>query len=270
MKNFSHIREAIFNEPWAIEDNAKKRIEFVIENAAENFAAGKLEMKPREKPRLQIMDGVAVIPIEGTIAKRMNMFSEVSGGTSIEQLDQQFTEAMASDSRAVLFHINSPGGSVMGVPEFASKVFNARSSGKTILALADGMTASAAVWIASQADEFYTTEASTVGSIGVIASVIDDTRLEKNAGIDRTIIRSSELKGAGNGPMTPSQFSSIQTRVNDLFGMFKDSISRARPGMNIETVATGDMWIGVKACEMGLCDGIATLDSLLAKYGKKN
>jgi serine protease SohB len=115
---------------------------------------------------------------------------------------------------------------------------------------------------------FYASEAAVVGSIGVIATLYDQTRALKNQGVDPTVIRSSELKAPGAGDtITPSQMRNIVSRVQEYFGMFKDAVARARSGIDIDAVATGETWIGQKAVAAGLVDGIGTLDSVTKKYG---
>jgi ClpP class serine protease len=89
-----------------------------------------------------------VIPVYGTISRRANMMSKFSGGTSIEQLTSSFRAAMSDPSvKAVVFNVDSPGGSVDGVPELAAEIFAAASQKKTI-AVSDTMAASAAYWLA--------------------------------------------------------------------------------------------------------------------------
>lgn len=268
MRDFSRIRRALYNQPWAITDHQFDVIAGVIEAAASDFNAGKT-MPAREKPKLRYMSGVPVIPIEDTISKKMNLLSDVSGGTSIESLNQQFTEALASDSRAIIFAIDSPGGGIPGVPEFATRVFEARQSGKTIISSIEGLGASAAYWIGVASDEVYASEGSEVGSVGVIARIIDDTRAMKNEGFDPIVIRSSELKAPGVGPMSPAQSNAVQQRVMEFDGMFKGFLGRARPGLDLTVAGNGNTFAAAEALHLGLIDGIATLESLVARYAKR-
>lgn len=272
MKDFRHVNAAVFNEPWLI-DPAKMilitaALEHVMAGGQPWAARGADPVMKKMPMKLEMSGSTAIIPIMGVISRRMNMFTEISGGTSIDMLDQQLTTALGDDAvKSILLNIDSPGGAAQGVPEFASRVFQAReTSSKPIIGYCE-MAASAAYWIGSQCDELYCSEAAAVGSIGVIMTIMDDTRAMKNQGVDPVIIRSSELKAAGAGPLTPNQMGSLQDRVQQIFGMFKDGVERGRAGIDIESVSSGDVWLGKRAVEMGLVDGISTLDGVLAKLG---
>jgi ClpP class serine protease len=269
MRKLQHVIDAVFNQPWAIQPEMLDIIAGIIEaELSEDIALGK---KPSREsaPQLTMMRGLPVIPIQGVISRRMNWFSEVSGGTSIETLDAQFTEAMATDAPAIILSIDSPGGGVQGISEFASRVHDAAmNSSKLILSHAE-LAASAAYWIGSQANEVYVTQSGTLGSIGIVARVTDTTRMDKNSGIDSTIIRSSELKAPGQDGLTPNQMNSIKARVSELYSMFKEQVQAGRPGINIDSVSTGETWIGSKAVAMGLADEVMTLDAVAKRYGSK-
>jgi ClpP class serine protease len=269
MSDFSHIRQIVFNRPWPIQEDYLDVMAGILINAATDFSAGKTPVKPSPKPSgLRMQDGVPIIEVDGVISKKMNMFSDVSGGTSIDQLSSQFDEALATDANAVIFNIHSPGGSIDGVDEFAQRVFDARAGNKTIIALADNQAASAAYWIGSQADEFYVTSGGSAGSIGVVARILDNTRMLKNAGIDPLVIRSGDLKAPGLGPLSPDQENSVVKEVMAYAQMFYGAVQRGRPLLNIDDVKRGQMFVGQEAVQVGLADGITTLNALVKRYRK--
>lgn len=273
MKTYTRVARAITSEPWAVTPNYLEIVESVVERACgtpnaevteQVFKRGKQEMA------LKVMNGIPVVPIIGVISRRMNLFSEISGGTSIEKLDMLFAEAMKMPGNTIILQMDSPGGSASGVPEFADKVYRAaQNSGKTIVTCVEGMMCSAGYWIGSQSDEIYATKASDIGSIGVICSFFDPTRAYQNEGYDPVTIRSTELKAAGSGSVTPNQMAWLKKRVDELYGMFKNDVSRGRPGIDIEAVATGETWLGQDAKRLGLIDGIATLEHVVEKYSGK-
>lgn len=267
-KSYNRIAQAITAEPWAITPEKLALVETIVERAVENpNAAVNEEFVKRGKMEIRVMNGIPIVPVIGVINRRMNLFSEISGGTSIEKMDKMFKEALAMPGKAVIFHMDSPGGSVSGVPEFGDMIAKAsRDSGKTIIACGDGMMASAAYWLAAKCDEIYATKASVIGSIGVIASFFDPTRAYQNEGYDPVTIRSSELKGSGNGHITPNQMASMQKRVDEYYAMFKAEVRSGRPGIDIEAVSTGETWLGEEAKRLKLIDGVATLDEVVEKY----
>lgn len=268
-QKYSRIKQIVFNRPWAILDEYLDIISEVVVGACNEIAAGKPIARSTRPSSLTVHSGVPIIEVDGVISKKMNLFADISGGTSIEQLSAQFDEAMAMDANAIGFNIHSPGGSIDGIDEFAQKVFDARMSGnKTIFAIADNMCASAAAWIGLQADEFYVTSGGSVGSIGVMARYTSDERMLKNVGIDTTIIRSGDLKAPGAGPLTPEQTNSVTQQVQVYANMFYKGVTRARPQVNIDNVKRGQMFIGQEAVDVGLADGISTLDALVKRYAK--
>lgn len=269
MRDLRRIKEAIMSEPWAIIPEKLDAILAVIESASEGEINAAAAAMKNEKKKIQCVNGIPIVPVVGVIAKRMDLFHAISGGTSVDSVSSMFDEAVAMDAPAVILSIDSPGGSVAGIPELATKIHETAAFGpKPILAYADGMAASAAYWLGSQCNAFYASEAAVVGSIGVIATYYDNTRQLKNAGIDPVTIRSSELKAPGNGPMTPRQEESIKATLNKYFGMFKDAVVRGRSGIDIESAATGETWIGSDAIAKGLVDSISTLERVAALYGK--
>lgn len=271
MRELKHVSALVFNEPWLIEPAKMGLICAALEHAMQHgepwAAPGADPSMKRGKVACEMVGSTAVIPISGVISKKANIFTNISGGASIETIDQQFTAAMADPAvKNILFRVDSPGGAVSGVPEFASKVREAcQMSSKPVIAYADGMAASAAYWISAQCDQVYCSEAATVGSIGVVMQVMDNTRMLRNEGVDPVTIRSSELKAPGAGPLTPNQMSSLQDRVMQLFGMFKEAVQAGRPALDVESVASGDVWIGKRAVAMGLADGVCSWEQMLTK-----
>lgn len=275
MRNLTHIQNAVFGEPWALYEPKFAVLCEVVERALspENLSAAIAQPPKFEKPQIQVMDGIPIIPVSGIISRHMNMFQAISGGTSIDLLNDQFDEAMAAAPSNLCFLFDSPGGGVPGVAEFAQKIYEAAQNSSTnIIAMIDGQCCSAAYWMASQCNAVYCTPTSQTGSIGVIYAGSDSSRMQKNAGIDPVIIRSSEGKGVGVGPMTPRQTATIQTQVNYLAGMFKDAVMEARAGTGLDLTGfdPGDTFIGQQAVDAKLCDGISSLADILQKYGTKN
>lgn len=271
MRELSRIQEAVFHEPWAITDSMMFTIAGVIETALREGAATRMP-QPSERPKLAMYGGVPVIPIQGVITRKAGMFQDISGGTAIDSIRSQFQEAMQMDTMAVFFDVNTPGGGVQGVQELASDIFKARQSGnKTIIACVDGECCSAGYWLASQCDEVFLTEGSSAGSIGIVATMQDNTRQLANAGVDTKVFRSSELKAPGNGPLTPNQMASIQERIMTFTAMFRDTVMRGREGTGLDLTSfdPGAVFIGQAAVDMGLCDGVSTLETEILKYQKK-
>ena len=259
MKKFPRISAALNALPWAIEPRALDVLCAIVDKhiAGEEPAA----VQPRTNEP-EIYGSIAIVPIRGPIVPRASLMSAMSGATSSEDIAQSVAWAANNDDiGAIVLDIDSPGGSVIGAFETADVIFEARKQ-KRVMASINGVGASLAYLYASQADEVFASRGSHVGSIGVIARYMDDSRAEKNEGVDTITVASSPRKA--NSGMTPEQIrEQMKSEVDRLFGMMKEAISRSRAGMDMFAVATGDVWVADEAEQLGLVDRIATLDEII-------
>lgn len=210
-----------------------------------------------------IRDGAAVITIEGPIFRRADMFTEMSGATSLETLALDFTTALESPGvSAILFAISSPGGEVDGVSEFAAMLYTARGQ-KPISAYISDLGASAAYWIASATDEIVVADTALVGSIGVVAAVPDPTKTNAK----QLTFVSSQSPRKRSDPTTESGKQDIQTVVDDLAAIFVDAVALHR-GVSADTVLAdfgqGGVFVGQHAVTAGLADRVGTFEQTLA------
>ena len=222
-----------------------------------------------ETKSYQVINDIAVIPIHGVIAKRMNLFTQISGGVSTQIIGNDIKNALADDSiKSILLDIDSPGGTVDGTQELADIVFAGREK-KPIIAYSDGMIASAAYWIGSAADKIYISgDTIDIGSIGVVASHVDYSEWEKKVGIKTTEIYAGKYKriASDTKPLSKEGKQYIQDQVDYLYSIFVDQIAKHK-GVSSETVlknmADGRIFIGKQAITAGLADGVSTLDRLI-------
>jgi signal peptide peptidase SppA len=289
MKSLKHISNIVHGTPWMIEDRA---LDFIADIFARHVAgetivdarqAAKLspEFHPQYlgavkyvgepsnaagEPFYANRGGVAQIAVAGPILPRAGMMSNLSSfATSCEKIGNSIEAAMEDeDIKAVQLLIDSPGGSVLGGFELSDKMHAMKS--KPMIACIEGVGASLAYLISSQCNEIYATRGSIVGSIGVIARMPRDERAERNAGIDTITVASSRDK-AMSGLSEGEIRARLEKEVQMYFGLFKEAIARGRPGMTLETTATGETWLACDA-PSGLLDGIATPDEILSALEK--
>jgi signal peptide peptidase SppA len=220
----------------------------------------------------ELRDGVAILPIDGVIGKKMNLFTRISGGVSTDLVGREFDRAMADPQvKAVILAIDSPGGTIDGTPDLAEKVFRARGQGKEIIAFTDGTMASAAYWIGSAADAVYASnETNIVGSIGVVTSHTDYSRAEEQAGMKTTEIYAGKYKRIASeyAPLSDEGRAYIQSLVDHSYSVFVDAVAKHR-GTTADDVLTrmadGKIHKGSQAINAGLVDGVSTLDELVAR-----
>ena len=217
---------------------------------------------------------VAILPLTGVIAPKSSMVNgdSLPSGTGCDAFGAAFDRAMADDSiSAVVIDVDSPGGSVDGVPELAAKIFGARGK-KPISAIANSMACSAAYFIGSAADEICVTPSGEVGSIGVFMIHEDDSAAYADMGIKHTIIKAGEYKAEGNPfeALSDDAKAYLQSQVDDFYGMFVGAVARQR-GVSVSDVRSGfgqgRSVLAKSALKEGMVDKICTLDQLLAKYG---
>jgi capsid assembly protease len=222
----------------------------------------------------QIIDGVAVLPLEGIMAKRANMMMQISGGSSMEIVARELRAAVNDPAvHSIILAIDSPGGTVDGTQSLASAITAARAS-KPVVALASGTMASAAYWAGSAAQAVYVVDGTTcVGSIGVVATHRDVSASELSQGIKTTEIYAGQYKRIASAyePLTKAGKQSIQEQVDYTYALFVDAVAKQR-GVSAEKVlkdmADGRVFMGQQAIDAGLVDGVATLDELIAKLNQ--
>ena len=219
---------------------------------------------------------VAVIGITGIISHRMNLMSSLSGpgGTSIQKLQAQFREAMGDGNcKAIIFDVDSPGGSVDGVTELAAEIYNGRKQ-KPSTAVINSLGASAAYWLASAASEVVITPSGQAGSIGVYMMHQDESKALENEGIKITLIKAGKFKAEGGPqePLSDETRTHLQSMVNDYYTMFVKAIGQQRSASQAavrDGYGQGRCLLANDAVKQNLADRIGTFDEVLQKYGVK-
>ena len=212
-----------------------------------------------------VIDGIAIIPIQGTLTKRLTGMEMWSGGCSYMEIQDQLDGAMSDAGvRSVMLDIDSPGGEVSGCFELADYIYGLRGQ-KPIWAVANDCALSAAYAIASAADKIYVTRTGAVGSIGVYALHCQQADYDKKLGVKYTYVFAGKNKVAGNPhePLSEAAESNIQTEVDREYDMFTSAVARNRGIDQKDVIATDAnlMW-AEKACPM-LADEVGTFDDAM-------
>lgn len=273
---YEHVIAAVCRTPWAILPEKLHEIMAAIAYRASGAAFTPEEIEARIGARAPGLTsqgrGVAVLPVRGTIAHRMGGMDESSGGVSVERLGAMLSQAMADEQvGTILLDVDSPGGTVTGVPEFADQVWEARQAGtKRIVALVNGMAASAAYWIAAQADEIVSIPSGLSGSIGVFTAHEDLSAALEKAGVKVTLVSAGKHKVDGNPfePLSDEHKAFMQERVNEFYGLFVKAVARGR-GVSAADVrggfGEGRALTAKDAKAAGLIDRIGTADETVGR-----
>lgn len=272
---YARIIEYVASNLWAITDQKMAEIVEVLAFRASGQAFTAEEIQARigggPEPAIPSRSGaVAVIPIRGTIAHRMGGMSEASGGVSAESISMMLRAALADDSvGSIILDVDSPGGTVTGLQELAAEIRAAREQ-KRIVAVANGLMASAAYWLGSQATEVVSIPSGEVGSKGVVMPHKDLSAALEKEGIKVRVFRSSKHKWAGNPfePLSDEQAAEIQERVDAAGAQFDKDVAAGRV-VELSAVRAGfgeGRVLDAKAAKAaGLIDRIATMDETIAR-----
>src|ERR1700677_1986605 len=184
------------------------------------------KLKADVAPKAEMRDDVAIVPVQGTLAYNPDVMEMLFYGVEDSRNVLGLINAAANDPdvKGILLRMDTPGGMLMGGPEIADAVANARRT-KPVVAHIGGMGAALGYMIASPANQVIANRSSIVGSIGVIASITDYTDLLTQMGIKFEYFTNQEGKykaaGALGKPLTDDQRENIQQSVDSAFQMFK-------------------------------------------------
>jgi signal peptide peptidase SppA len=279
MRTYEAVARAIYSRPWAVTQEALDVIVEILTSRMAGERPSEVEIRARLEaaagtsgPRsgARQSGAVAVIPLYGVIAPRIGSMAEASGGTSVERFRGQFREAMANGAvSAILIDCDSPGGAVDGVPEMADEIRAARGQ-KPVVAVADTMMASGALWICSGAAEVWASPSSQVGSIGVRAAHQDISKALEMEGVKMTQVTAGKYKGEGSPwePLSADALAAMQEMCDQFYGMFTQAVAKSR-GVPVASVregyGQGRVLTARDARAEGMVDGIGTFDEALAR-----
>lgn len=260
--------ELAIGQPWAILPEMLSTILSIAARETNPEAvAAKLGRPLENSYNTELRDGVAILPVTGPVMRYANLFSKVSGATSIDVLATDFNQAIANpDVKAIVLNIDSPGGTVAGVNEFADMIYAARGK-KPIISYVSGMGASAAYWLASSADEIVIDATASVGSIGVVSVQNDDTERKAKAGIKEIQIVSSLSPRKRPDLSTDEGRADVQAMVDSIAKVFFQTVARNR-SVTTDTVLTdygqGGLLVGADAVNAGMADRVGSLEQVIA------
>ena len=274
--------------PWAMDrlhfDNGLKRVES-IDLSARQIATLRDKLSPhmrsealagrQDTNEYTVINGVAIIPVVGTILKDIPLCYELFEGAAVStEILREQIESAVQDHRvdSILMEIDSPGGTASGVQELGDAIYRARSQ-KAIHAAIRDLGASAAYWLASQASFISANATAAIGSIGCVIAVNDVSERAAQEGIRTIVVASGEYKGAGipGAPITDEEIIPWQEEVDGIEREFVAAIARGR-GRSEDEVglwASGRTWQAREARQLGLIDAVENFDDALRRLSHK-
>ena len=206
-------------------------------------------------------DRIGVVDLDGVIFSPQPVVGEL--------------KKFADDSsiKAIILHVNSPGGGVAASEEIYREVKRIREEQKKhIVVSIETVGASGAYYIASASNKIYADNGSIVGSIGVIAEWVNYGDLLKWAKLKSIVFKTGEFKDTGNPTrdLTPAEQAYMQTLIDNMFGQFVKAVADGR-GMkfdDVKAIANGKVWTGAQALDMKLIDNVGDFEAAVKDTAK--
>ncbi len=206
-------------------------------------------------------DRIGVVDLDGVILSPQPVVDELKD--------------FADDSsiKAIILHVNSPGGGVAASEEIYREVKRVREEKKKkVIVSIETVGASGAYYVSSAADKIYADNGSIVGSIGVIAEWVNYGDLLKWAKLKPEVLKTGEFKDTGNPSreLTPAERTYMQSLIDNMFGQFIHAVADGR-GLkydDVKGIADGKVWTGQEALSMKLIDKIGDFQAAVNDTAK--
>lgn len=264
------VLSAVLSQPWCITPEGLQLVLAVVSRghitpeALEAAAGRELD----NTHNVTVRDGVALIPVSGTLTARASMFGDISGATSYTTIVRDVQSAIAaSDVKAIVLRFDSPGGQVHGCAEAAQLLFELRGK-KPLIAYVEGSACSAAYWLAAACDEIVVASTAMLGCLGCQMAYMDDSKRLAAEGLNEVIITSSQTPEKNRSPTDDEGLRAYQQIVDDLAAEFLNNVATLR-GVPRDTVdaqyGRGAVLVGARAVSAGLGDRIGSYETLHAE-----
>jgi protease-4 len=206
-------------------------------------------------------DKIAVVDLEGVI---------LNPKTTVDQLKKYADD---DSIKAIILHVNSPGGGVAASEEIYREVKRIRDEKKKrIVAAIETVGASGAYYVSSATNKIYADEGSIVGSIGVISEWVNYGDLLKWAKLKAIVMKAGEFKDTGNPTreMTPAEQQYLQSLIDNMHSQFIQAVADGRKMkfQDVKAIADGKVWTGQQAASMKLIDQVADFQTAVKDTAK--
>ncbi|MGE3478861.1 MAG: S49 family peptidase [Dongiaceae bacterium] len=265
-----HIAGRVFDAPLLI---ARAKLDTILGVLSPRLRGENLPFGAKHITRdYEVENGIAVIPVVGTLVRRTIGLEAQSGLMSYGLIAERLDAALQDNAvKAILLDIDSPGGEAGGVFDLADKIFAARKI-KPIWAVANEEAFSAAYALAAATDKIYLPRTGGVGSIGVIAVHLDQSVAEADAGLKYTAIYAGEHKNdlSLHEPLSDPARAQLQAEVDRVYALFTETVARMR-GLELAAVKETEaaLYFGEQSVAAGLADRIGTMGDALSDLTKK-
>ncbi|GAB3134045.1 S49 family peptidase [Tsukamurella serpentis] len=214
---------------------------------------------------------VPVVRLEGPIAAPALTGGVSRGVLNLAGLESVLRRAFETeDAVAVALTVNSPGGSPAQSELIASRIRQLAAEHELpVLAFCEDVAASGGYWLACAADEIHVSTTSMVGSIGVISAGFGAKELIGKIGLERRVFTAGEAKHRLDmfEDIAEADVQWLESLQGEIHAAFRDWVTERRGSRLVDdpAVFSGEVWIGRRAVELGLADGVGTLRAVIAQ-----
>ncbi|MEX0396555.1 S49 family peptidase [Providencia rettgeri] len=280
--NLPHLAQKLFNTPLAIHP---QKAEVIVSSLTERLGITQIRSsmmeddeeyfsrKARKDSGYDVLEGIAVIPVYGTLVQKLGTLRPYSGMTGYDGIRRVFLTAMNDpEVKGICLDIDSPGGEVAGCFDLVDLIYAERGK-KPVYAILSENAYSAAYAIASAADKIYVPRTGGVGSVGVIVIHCDWSQHIKDDGLKVSIITYGNRKAESNPyvALSDEAKAAIQHDVDEMGRLFVSTVSRNR-GLS-ETVVRNTQaacYLAAEGVQMGLADVVASPDVAFQELMKES
>ncbi|EPY9201633.1 S49 family peptidase [Morganella morganii] len=280
--NLPHLAQKLFNTPLAIHP---QKAEVIVSSLTERLGITQIRSammedddeyfsrKARKDRGYDVLEGIAIIPVYGTLVQKLGTLRPYSGMTGYDGIRRVFLTAINDpEVKGICLDIDSPGGEVAGCFDLVDLIYAERGK-KPIHAILSENAFSAAYAIASAADKIFVPRTGGVGSVGVIVIHCDWSQRIKDDGLKVSIITYGNRKAESNPyvALSDEAKAAIQHDVDEMGRLFVSTVSRNR-GLS-ETVIRNTQaacYLAAEGVQMGLADVVASPDVAFQELMKES
>ena len=194
--------------------------------------------------------------------------------SNVENLKEEISAILQSETKCeeIVLNLESAGGTVIGYGLAAAQLKRIRDAGIKLTACVDKVAASGGYMMACVANKIVSAPFAIIGSIGVVAAIPNFSKILKKLDVDYELHTAGEFKRTITtfGETTDEGREKFKKDLQEIHDLFKEHVTKFRPELDISKVATGEIWEGTKALEVGLVDEISTSDEYLMNFSKKH
>ncbi|MGK0664968.1 signal peptide peptidase SppA [Serratia marcescens] len=208
---------------------------------------------------------IAVVFANGAIMDGPQTPGNVGGDTTAAELRQARLDPAV---KAVVFRVNSPGGSVSASEVIRSELAAVRAAGKPVVVSMGGMAASGGYWVSTPADYIIASPSTLTGSIGIFGIINTYEKTLDTLGVHTDGVATSPLADIAVTKALPQEFSQMmQLNIENGYKNFLDLVAKSRKmtPQQVDQIAQGHVWLGSDAKANGLVDQLGDFDDAVKK-----